>query len=60
MDTCQDLKERVICAVIAGLQEKTMPQSTFRDLPCIPQILHTDELVIPVEAVMHVLGVLVV
>lgn len=38
-----------------------MPQSgTFRALPCIPQIHHTDELVVPMEAVMPALGVLVV
>lgn len=33
---------------------------TLRALPCVPQILHTDELVIPVEAVVLSLGVMVV
>lgn len=33
---------------------------TFRALPCVPQVLHTDELVIPMEAVMLGFGVMVV
>ncbi len=38
-----------------------MPQSsTFGALPRVPQVLHTDELVVPVEAVMLGLGVMVV
>ncbi len=38
-----------------------MPQSsTFRALPCVPQVLHADELVIPMEAVMLGLRVVVV
>lgn len=35
-------------------------EHTFRALPSVPQVLHTDKLVIPVEAVMLGLGVMVV
>lgn len=49
-------KERPLCAVAVAFGGK----STFRTLPCVPQVLHTDELVIPVEAVMLGLGVMVV
>lgn len=54
------LKEKTICAVAEVKQTKKYPGRTFRALPCIPQVLHTDELVIPVEAVMLSLGVVVV
>lgn len=41
-------------------KEERLQNSTFRALPCIPQVLHADELVIPMEAVMLGLGVMVV
>lgn len=40
--------------------ETNGPGRTFRALPCVPQVLHADELVISVEAVVLGLGVVVV